>query len=75
MKMIEEIPRAMRGQLFWGVAWDSQLNISMSFGTIVISNYSNSSLERILIIELCTIGNAHTWFLDSARHVDSKRRL
>lgn len=32
MKKIEEITRALRGQLCWGVTWDSQLNMSMSFG-------------------------------------------
>ena len=32
MKTIDDITKGLRGQLCWGVAWDSQLNMSMSFG-------------------------------------------
>lgn len=32
MKTIEEITKPVYGQLCWGVTWDSQLNMSMSFG-------------------------------------------
>jgi hypothetical protein len=32
MKTIADITRNLSGQLCWGVKWDSQLNMSMSFG-------------------------------------------
>ncbi|MFO1528573.1 MAG: hypothetical protein U1F77_02285 [Kiritimatiellia bacterium] len=32
MKTIDDITKAVRGQLCWGVTWGSQLNMSMSFG-------------------------------------------
>ena len=32
MRTINDITKSLRGQLCWGVTWDSQLNMSMSFG-------------------------------------------
>jgi hypothetical protein len=68
MKTITDITKELRGQMCWGVEWDSQLNLSMNFGGPHLSIrepfVSRSASPRIReIASLRAVTVEGTWLL------------